>query len=76
MKIISCDAVIVTITIIFLSAGIREGEHIEKLDPQQQKKARLLVNLEKDVLLQWIGLIFMTLDELHVNKVQIFHNAV
>lgn len=60
----------------FFSAGIREGEHIEKLDPQQQKKARLLVNLEKDVLLQWIGLIFMTLDELHVNKVQIFHNAV
>ena len=39
------------------------------LNPQEQKKARLLVNLEKDVLLQWIGLIFMTLDELHVEKV-------
>lgn len=28
-----------------------------------------MVDLEKDVLLQWIGLIFMTLEELHVDKV-------
>ena len=55
-----------------ICAGLREGQDIEKLSPKEQKKARLLVDLEKDFLLQWIGLIFMTLDEMRIEKVSIF----
>ena len=54
---------------------MQEQKQIEQLPPEAQKKARLLVDLEKDVLLQWMALIFLTLKELDVKQVPPSHLA-
>ena len=56
-------------------SGMQEQKQIEQLPPEAQKKARLLVDLEKDVLLQWMALIFLTLKELDVKQVPPSHPA-
>jgi hypothetical protein len=48
---------------------MQEGQKIGQLPVEDQAKARLMVDLEKDVLLQWIGLIYLTLEEMGVQKV-------
>jgi len=48
---------------------MQEGQKIGELPEEDQAKARLMVDLEKDVLLQWIGLIYLTLEEMGVQKV-------
>lgn len=45
-------------------SGMQEEREIEQLPPDARRKARQMVEIEKDVLLQWIALIFLTLKDL------------
>ena len=42
-------------------------------DPQAQKRARVQVEFEKDCLLQWLTLIFLSLNELGIPQVTFCH---
>lgn len=51
-------------------AGMQESKFIEQLEsPQEQKRARIQMEFEKDCLLQWMMLVFLTLHELGIPQV-------
>ena len=51
-----------------------ENQMLEQIaDPQAQKRARVQVEFEKDCLLQWLTLIFLSLNELGIPQVTFCH---